>query len=177
MKVWDLFKAALFISGIAIVVVWLNDEEWDRLGPEYQVVDGDSLKQGNLRIRLAGIDAPELDQRCIKDGKGQACGEQAKQHLASLLKSKEISCNNAGTDKHGRRLAVCQMDNVSKEKHAALVVAGIQASINAQMVHDGWALAYGDYKALEILAAISKRGIWNTSFEEPQEWRRKNGMN
>ena len=33
-----------------------------------EVVDGDGFRLGSERIRLGGIDAPELDQECKRDG-------------------------------------------------------------------------------------------------------------
>lgn len=161
-----------------MLVVWLDGEEWAPLGGNFRVVDGDSLKQGDVRIRLSGIDAPEMEQTCIGNGKSVSCGILAKQHLSTLLAGKQIICSNEGNDKHGRQLATCKTntDNPGSAGEA-LVTAGLQASINAQMVHDGWALAYGDYKALEVLAAISKRGLWALKFDEPQQWRRENGLN
>ncbi|MEP0519123.1 MAG: thermonuclease family protein [Hyphomicrobiales bacterium] len=177
MKILDFAKAALLLLCISFLVVWLNGEDWQPLGSDFRIVDGDTLRQGELRIRLAGIDAPETEQNCINAGKGVACGVLAKQHLSGLLAGQEITCSNEGTDKHGRRLSVCKVQGVSKTDNATLVTSGLQASINAQMVHDGWALAYGDYKALEILAAIAQRGLWGLQFEEPEQWRRENGLN
>ena len=43
------------------------------------VTDGDSIKINNRKIRLVGIDAPELKQTCIKEGEENPCGEMAKQ--------------------------------------------------------------------------------------------------
>ena len=43
-----------------------------------QVVDGDSLRRGDMDIRLHGIDAPEYRQNCQdKHGAEYACGKQA----------------------------------------------------------------------------------------------------
>lgn len=177
MKFLDFLKAALFLLCIAVAVVLLNGEEWEPLGTGFYVVDGDTLRRGDLRIRLAGIDAPETEQSCIKNGRGVACGTLAKQHLSKLLADHEIICSNEGNDKHGRQLSICKTEDASKADNAAIITAGLQASVNAQMVHDGWALAYGDYKALEILAAIAKRGLWALEFEDPEQWRRENGSN
>lgn len=173
----DFLKAALFLLCIAIAVVLLNGEEWEPLGTGFYVVDGDTLRRGNLRIRLAGIDAPETEQNCIRDGKGVPCGILAKQHLTKLLAASEIICSNEGNDKHGRQLSVCKAESSQETDSAAVISAGLQGSVNAQMVHDGWALAYGDYKALEIVAAIAKRGLWALEFENPEQWRRENGLN
>ena len=45
-------------------------------GPAY-VIDGDTIKLKNKRIRLHGIDAPERKQWCLKNSKKYRCGEKA----------------------------------------------------------------------------------------------------
>ena len=41
------------------------------------VIDGDTLDIHGTRIRIWGIDAPESDQLCRKDGTQYRCGAQA----------------------------------------------------------------------------------------------------
>lgn len=47
-----------------------------------RIVDGDTVEIGQVKIRLAGIDAPETDQVCL-DAKGEkwACGIAARDEL------------------------------------------------------------------------------------------------
>lgn len=171
LKFWDLVKAAGFLLIIAALVVWFDDESWEPLATSARVVDGDSLAIGQRRLRLVGIDAPELEQTCLRDGRAVQCGLLAKQHLAGLIAATDISCADHGSDKHGRQLAVCRIAANAEPVHGALVKAGQQATLNAQMVHDGWAVSYGDYKAQEVLAALAGRGLWALQFERPGEWR------
>lgn len=42
-----------------------------------KAVDGDTLEVAGKRVRLSGIDAPESDQTCQKDGASWACGHAA----------------------------------------------------------------------------------------------------
>lgn len=175
MKIWDLIKTAGFILIIAGLVVWFEDESWEPLEASVRVVDGDSLAIGEKRLRLVGIDAPELQQTCLRDGKAVQCGVLAKQHLTGLVAATTVSCADHGTDKHGRQLAVCRGSTSTDPVNGTLVKAGEQATFNAQMVHDGWAVSYGDYKALEVLAALSGRGLWALEFEQPEDWRKFHG--
>ena len=46
-----------------------------------KVTDGDSIKIGKNRIRLQGIDAPEIKQKCIKDQEEYSCGIDSKNFL------------------------------------------------------------------------------------------------
>ena len=50
---------------------------------QVRVIDGDTIILGKLRIRLQGIDAPELTQECRdkKSMKVYKCGETAKEYL------------------------------------------------------------------------------------------------
>ena len=45
------------------------------------------------------------------------------------------------------------------------------ADLNAAMVRDGWALAYGAYEAEQEEARRAERGLWAFDFERPAEWR------
>lgn len=122
-----------------------------------QLSDGDSLYLNRQKVRLIGIDAPELHQLCEKDGTSYPCGEMSKQHLETLINDNEISCTYTKTDKFDRLLGRC---------HAG------QTDLNRQMVKDGWAVSYYDYKQEEAKARRQKFGIWAGSFEWPHTWRR-----
>ena len=52
------------------------------------VSDGDSIRIGKLRIRIHGIDAPELRQQC-EDARGRAyaCGQKSTHALTALIGS------------------------------------------------------------------------------------------
>jgi endonuclease YncB( thermonuclease family) len=124
------------------------------------VIDGDTIDIAGARIRLEGIDAPESDQSCA-DARGQSwpCGAKATQELRSYLGGRELSCAPEGYDRYRRVLAVCSL-------------AG--ADVNAWMVRQGWAVAYGyagTYQSEQDAARAGKRGIWAGTFTAPQDWR------
>ena len=60
------------------------------------VVDGDTIHYGAERIRLRGIDAPELNE---------PGGQAAKQRLEELLRSGSVQIIPHGVDVYGRTLA------------------------------------------------------------------------
>ncbi len=120
-------------------------------------MDGDSLRLDGIEMRLEGIDAPELAQTCGRDGREVACGRESRAHLAALLRGGDVVCRKHGTDQYGRALARC-------------FAGGVE--INAAMVRDGMAIAYGAYEAQEREARAGRRGVWAGSFERPQDWRR-----
>ena len=86
-----------------------------------QVHDGDSLRCGAERIRIANIDAPELDgsPKCARRPLPRsawcdpAAGEAARRALAALLaRSQRVTIRRIGTDSYGRTLALVYVDGI-----------------------------------------------------------------
>ena len=71
-----------------------------------KVVDGDTLRCGSERIRLLGIDAPEIERcarwRVCAPGDGQA----AKRSLVSAVRVGAIRYQSVTTDRYGRIVAM-----------------------------------------------------------------------
>jgi endonuclease YncB( thermonuclease family) len=119
--------------------------------------DGDSFRLGSERVRLLGIDAPELDQQCRnRSGQDWPCGRLARDHLATLLGRGLADCRIEGHDQFGRLLARCVIGDVDVAK---------------AMVSQGWALSSDDYWAEEAHARDAKIGVWEGDFERPSDWR------
>ena len=73
-----------------------------------KVTDGDSLRSGELRIRLHGMDAPEMRQSCTKGGVSYACGLAAQAYLETMLASSgEVRCEHLDTDRYQRLIMRC----------------------------------------------------------------------
>jgi endonuclease YncB( thermonuclease family) len=130
-----------------------------------QVSDGDSLRSGDLRIRLFGIDAPELKQQCAdQNGVLWSCGTAALQQLNALIsKNKDLQCSLRDVDRYGRLVMQCFNGPID---------------IGAAMVLSGYALAYRQFSDLYIAeeeqAKTTLKGIWRGAFTPPWEWRRQN---
>jgi endonuclease YncB( thermonuclease family) len=147
--------AALALAGGAAVVLKPSGRS---LEGRAQVTDGDTIRIGEARIRLRGIDAPEMEQRCSRAGRSYACGETARQALIDLVSGKTVRCRAAGRDRYQRILARCTVNG---------------NDIGTQMVESGWAVSYGrDYAAEEARAQERGAGLWDGAFERPQDWRR-----
>jgi endonuclease YncB( thermonuclease family) len=73
-----------------------------------RIVDGDTVQIGPIKIRFAGIDAPETDQVCL-DAKGErwACGVTSRDELVKYSAGREWECDLTGTDRYGRALGKC----------------------------------------------------------------------
>jgi endonuclease YncB( thermonuclease family) len=125
-----------------------------------RVADGGSLVVAGRKVRLFGIDAPELDQTCDKDGYTWRCGEAAKAQLEQLVAGQHVECRGQGVDQYARTLAVC---------------SSRYGEINRIMVEQGWALAYrrfsDAYVAEEMRAKATRQGLWTSTFTIPSEFR------
>lgn len=136
------------------------------VGP-VRVVDGDTLDIGAQRIRLEGIDAPELSQSCTaSSGATWPCGRAATAALRKLTEGKDVACDSRGLDKYGRMLGVCFEDGVE---------------INAEMVRMGLAWAFVKYSqayvSIEAEAHKAKVGLWQGPAEPAWDYRRHEWAN
>ena len=124
--------------------------------------DGDSLTIGSREVRLYGIDAPERDQTCKRDGRNWACGQVAAEELSRLIAGKELNCVAVDTDQYHRTVAQCTAGDVD---------------VNRTMVALGYAIAYRHYSSAYISAEdsarVNRRGLWAGTFEMPSLYRRE----
>lgn len=115
--------------------------------------DGDTIRIGDTRIRLWGIDAPELRQTCARRGSQYQCGIEARDALAKYVEGWEVVCEPRGKS-WDRIVAVCKIGGVD---------------IAAWMVWQGWAVDWKDYSGSvysmeQYSAAEADRGIWAGPF-------------
>lgn len=156
----SLVLAALLILA-TLLSRWLPQPVLETVEGRPRLVDGDSFFLGPDEVRLVGIDAPEGRQTCTRpDGRTWRCGEDARRELERLVAGGPIRCDVHDRDQHGRLLATCRSDQ------------GVD--LNARMVEQGFAVAFGAHEREEAEARAHKRGVWNSTFERPQDWRRRN---
>ena len=124
-----------------------------------EVVDGDTLRIADRRIRLLGLDAPELSQSCT-DATGAAwdCGREARSFVVNLVSGQTVSCRSLRRDSYGRSLAKCDSGG---------------SDLGAQIVAAGWAVPEDGYFDEANTARTAKRGIWSGTFVAPAEWRHR----
>lgn len=156
----DILLAFALLGLLALVVA--GRERAARLDIQGRpaIVDGDTLRFSGERVRLLGIDAPERDQTCERDGRAYTCGQEARTALARIAGSAPVHCSGWERDRYRRLLATCR--------------AGGQ-DLSRAMVAAGWAVAYGDYRREEAAARAARQGLWTGTFTRPQEWRRLHG--
>jgi endonuclease YncB( thermonuclease family) len=129
-----------------------------------KIHDGDQILIGHSKIRLAGIDAPSVDQLCLNNkGERWTCGIAARDELAKYTEGKSWACHTRAIDRRGRTVARCDVGGEDIQKW---------------LVRAGWALAYTrvsrDYEADEAAAREAKAGMWQGAFIAPWDWRERN---
>ena len=93
-----------------------------------KIIDGDTVRINTKKIRLEGIDAPEIKQQCKKPflkisaiigfefNKNYSCGVVAKKKLIDKINSSKIKCISSSKDKYKRFLATCYKDKINLNK-------------------------------------------------------------
>ncbi|CAN7473412.1 thermonuclease family protein [Rhizobium sp. LjRoot30] len=152
------FALLAFIGLIALKLQAAREVEMK--GP-FEVVDGDTLATESGRLRLVGLDAPELRQSCGEGEKVWACGEAARTRLQETLANRQVQCSGRDRDRYGRLLVTCSVDG---------------ADPAAELVRHGLAVSTGRYDTEEQAARRDKTGIWSGPFDRPADWRHRDGM-
>jgi endonuclease YncB( thermonuclease family) len=158
------FHGAFTKLVLAVVVATGAAAFWSlKVGPQrteisghVRIIDGDSLMVGGTEVRLYGIDAPELFQRCTREGREVQCGREAARALIALVAGQQVTCERRDIDRYGRTVAVCRADGVDLAR---------------AQVANGQAVSYGAYFADETAARSDRKGLWAGEFIRPREWR------
>ena len=81
-----------------------------------KIVDGDTFYLQGLpdRVRVWGIDAPELDEEGGRASTG---------YLATLIGSRPLTCHLRGKDRYGRHVALCNLPD-GRDIAAEMIRAG-----------------------------------------------------
>jgi endonuclease YncB( thermonuclease family) len=151
------------LSAAALAVALVAPALAEIAGPP-RIIDGRTLEVAGQRIRLFGIDAPDLDQLCRHGGRDYHCGQVARAALWDLVSGLDVGCapETEAPGPDGTIAATCSAGDVS---------------LNEAMVRSGWALAdraaSDRYVAIEADAKSARRGLWKGPFEPPSAWRRR----
>jgi endonuclease YncB( thermonuclease family) len=151
-----------------------------------RVVDGDTLIiDGGTTVRLWGIDAPELEQTCVRDMPRFRvrwdCGKVSRDYLRSFFKAHvKLRCEpqshpvagnpkvKSSRDAHGRTVAKCYAVNVRGEEHDIA-----RSLVSAGYAFDWLVFSSGGYAAEEAYARRHKLGLWSGAFDYPWDWRQE----
>jgi len=118
-------RLASTIMGCLIVLVMspVSAKDFFFRASEIRVVSGDTLRARKLTIKLVGVDAPKLAQRCrTPAGTMVRCGRRSRDELVSMVAGRQLHCVTEGAPSGGRTVAVCYVGEV--ELHAELAERG-----------------------------------------------------
>lgn len=138
-------------EGRRCLVVGVSD------GDTFTARCGEPGSDEQIRVRLAGIDAPE---------RRRAYGERARQHLAGLAFQRwaELECGKG--DRYGRSVCLVRVAPASRPDGPAALDVGL-SMVSAGMAW--WYRAYageqapedrGRYEAAEVAAQAQRAGLW-----------------
>ena len=165
MSSWTLERAAIAAAALSFFLILppagAETSQEVPISGTAEVVDGDTITIASERIRLEGVDAPEMSQNCTKaNGEVWDCGREAGRALAQMTKDQSVVCDRKGRDKYGRTLAVCY-------------VAG--EDLNANLVRRGLAWAFVKYSSIyseeERDARAAQAGVWQGDNIAPWDYR------
>lgn len=131
-----------------------------------EVLEGGVIEIDGRRFALADIDAPDLAQRCLLNGRLYPCGEIARAALMDLTAGVQVLC---------RPLDAASKDPGADTAATARCFAD-GYDLSEGMVYTGWALPRADAPALyfELRKRAEKRrhGLWRGRFIAPAAWAR-----
>lgn len=158
----DLFAAPLRVATLAGAPPSESAKTPAISGPA-KAIEGDLIEVAGKRVRLFGIDSPEIAQSCRVMIFAWGCGEDAQKMLSALIAERTVTCTVMSRDVVGMPVALCETESVR---------------LNETMVRIGMALASPSeprtFAAEEAAAAREGVGVWRSNFEKPWEWRAAN---
>lgn len=135
--------------------------EWRQYRDPPRVIDGDTLEIRGERIRLFGIDAPELGQPWWdEDGRERDAGLSSKEALTTLVEGKRLAVNVLREDQYRRSIAIVKVDG---------------RDIARSLINQGLAFASpgsSRYRRTEKSARRRKRGFWQGDVMMPWDFRK-----
>lgn len=157
---------ALLLLGPSLIIGLLSGFweglriEWRQYRGQPRVIDGDTVEIRGERIRLFGIDTPEIGQPWWdEDGERRDAGRLSMEALSELVNGRRLSVRVLSEDQYRRSVAIVKVD---------------RRDIGRLLVSRGWAFASpgsNRYRRTQASAKRQKKGLWRGELEMPWEYR------
>jgi len=125
------------------------------------VIDGDTLEIEGQIIKLRGIDAPEIGQKCSHKGHLWSCGMNAALDLRKMLFMSRMASMHCWVFSKNSlwQNATCYLND--RDIAATLLTAGLVAPLSSASPH---------YVSLKHQAIEGGLGIWGSNFISSEKW-------
>lgn len=120
------------------------------------VVSADTLEVRGVRIRLAGIAGPGLDQTCEPQGAPKRCGGQAAQQLRDAVEGEVVFCDRLNVSAGAVKVGRCWLTIPTTPSAPDL-------DLSRFMVRSGWAWTTpeSEYVPDEEYSQRNRLGLWS----------------
>jgi endonuclease YncB( thermonuclease family) len=160
--------AALVLAAAAAAAPATRDLPPTVFGGMARVTDGDTIRIGHTRVRLAVADAPERGQMCDLRGKPWACGDAATAMLQAIIADRPVTCRHSGKASYTRVVAMCEAGGVNLS--VAMVERGM-AVVERRFLRE-WPDLAPALRVAEAEARAARRGLWAAQVQTPAAARR-----
>lgn len=140
----------------------LEGDKLLRIRGRVKVLDAHTLLFGDgTTVDInGGMDAPDLEQKGLRDGSLYPCGKEAAAFLERLIGDQPVTCYADSAPIDAKEI-----------RHADAFVG--EANLAVELVRQGWAMAHhSGMAAWEVIARDNKRGLWRGTFTFPEQWRK-----
>lgn len=174
--------AAVFVIGQWDQVRSTGPQEGDLLGPAIaNAIDGETLFVAGAELKLFGIDTVEDDQVCQDaSGADYDCGRRATQALQALVQDGRVVCLPLFAIGEFRVVASCELapgGDYVPVSPIEFMEEFRDNNLSRLMVAEGHAVAIGIgarfFGEEQNEAQALRKGIWQGSFQPPNNWRRQ----
>lgn len=134
----------------------------ETLSGQASVIDGDTLEIHGTRVRLWGIDAPEISQLCRgEDSLPYRCGAKAANELDAFVARRPVSCEPVSSDVYGRTVARCSVGGADMAEWL----------VDSGLAFDWPKYSKRKYDKAQRAAHTLGRGVWAGSSVAPWSYR------
>lgn len=164
------FRAAL-AAAVAIVCIGVGAAAADPAtwSGTVRVIDGDTISVRQQRIRIAAIDACELGQTGLRNGKVWQCGIEGRAFLRRMIDGKHVSCRIIDRDQYRRLVGHCFYKEI--DIGLAMVRAGLAESM-LRYLPSSHPINLVEYGEAENSARDRRLGLWSAEIKSPHLYRR-----
>lgn len=155
----------------AVAAIWCVDAvaEPSAWSGTARVIDGDTISIRQQRIRIAAIDACELDQTGLRSGQTWRCGVVARSYLRKMIDGQHVRCDIIDQDRYRRLVGQCFAGDI--DVGLAMVNAGL-AEAMLRYLPVSHPISLVEYGEAEKRARDNGLGIWSAEIESPHLYRR-----